>query len=266
MLKNDYSRRVHHFLIFHILPYNYSHQGVNMKITKRQLRRLIRESVLDIRDVRLKRVFELFREECSSNAGLVELIMTLFKERTLDTVAGFTIDLDEIYINCYDFEFYDNVFLDFIGMYNGEIDKVLSGYHGEPLTLGGSETFNFIPYDEGAATPIDMIMNDFGFEGSDDEFESDDVIPFDRDVQGFMSVFDKQEPEEFDSERGSLEWEATSQKMRFIDKKVKDFGFDQELKRLGYYFTNAVLIDLLDKREITSDETFLAKRIKNRFE
>ena len=244
-----------------------------MKLTKRQLLKLIRESVLDIRDIRLKRVFESFREACFSNAGLVELIMTLFKERTLDVITGEIdyephlaedgVDLDTIYGNNYDYEFYDNVFLDFIGMYNGEIDKVLSGYHGEPLTLGGSETFNFIPYDEGAATPIDMIMNDFGFEGSDDEFESDDVIPFDRDYQGFMSVFDKQEPEEFDSERGSLEWEATSQKMRFIDKKVKDFGFDQELKRLGYYFTNAVLIDLLDKREITSDETFLAKRIKN---
>ena len=244
-----------------------------MKLTKRQLRRLIRESVLDIRDTRLKRVFESFREACFSSEGLMELVMTLFKERTLDVIAAEIdyaphlaeagVDLDVIYGNNYDYEFYDNVFLDFIGMYNGEIDKVLSGYHGEPLTLGGDETFNFIPYDEGAASPIDMIMNDFGFESSEAEFKSDDVIPFDRDIEGFMSVFDKEEPEEFDSERGSLSWEASSQKMRFIGRKVKEFGFDQELKRLGYYFTNAVLIDLLDKREITSDETFLAKRIKN---
>ena len=253
-----------------------------MKITRRQLRRLIRESVLDIRDARLKKLFESFKEACSSNSGLQEFIMKIFKERTLDTIAAeidykphhaeVGVDLDTIYGCNYDFEFYDNVFLEFIGMYNGEIDKVLSVYHGEPLTIGGDETFNFIPYDEGAATPIDVLMNDFGFESSEDEFENDDVIPFDkydRYIQGFMSVFDKQEPEEIDSEQASKEWEASSQKMRFIDKKVKELGleqglsFDQELKRLGYYFTNAVLIDLLSEGEITSDETFLGRRLGN---
>jgi len=250
-----------------------------MKITKRQLRQLIRESVLDIRDARLRSVFESFREECFSNAELTGSIMTLFKERTLDVIADeidsephlaeVGVDLDIIYVNNYDYEFYDNVFLDFIGMYNGEIDNVLSVYHGESLTMQGDETFNFIPYDEGAASPIDMIMNDFGFESSEDEFENDendDVIPFDsydRYIQGFMSIFDKQEPEEIDSERASLEWEASSQKMRFIDKKVKELGFDQELKRLGYYFTNAVLIDLLSEGEITSDENLLGRRLGN---
>jgi len=247
-----------------------------MKITRRQLRRLIRESVLDIRDTRLKKLFESFREACFSNTGLIESIMSIFKERTLDTIAAEIdyrphhaeagVDLDIIYGCNYDFEFYDNVFLEFIGMYNGEIDKVLSVYHGEPLTIGGDETFNFISYDEGAATPIDVIMNDFGFESSDEEFENDDVIPFDkydRYIQGLMSVFDKQEPKEIDSERASLEWDAISQKMRFIDKKVKELGFDQELKSLGYYFTNAVLIDLLGKKEITSDDIFLGRRLGN---
>lgn len=244
-----------------------------MKLTKRQLLKLIRESVLDIRDVKLKRVFESFQEACFSNSELIDLIMMLFKERTLDVItdeinyephrAEAGVDLDTIYGNNYDYEFYDNVFLDFIGMYNGEIDKVLSGYRGETLTARGDEPFNFIPYDKGSASPIDVIINDFGFEGSDDEFQSDDVIPFDRDVRGFMSVFDKQEPKEIDSERASLEWEASSQKMRFIDKKVKEFGFDQELKRLGFYFTNAVLIDLLNKGVLTSDETFLEKRLGN---
>jgi len=40
-----------------------------MKITRRHLRRLIRESVIDIRDTRLEKLFESFREACFSNPG-----------------------------------------------------------------------------------------------------------------------------------------------------------------------------------------------------
>jgi len=213
-----------------------------MKITRRQLRRLIIESVEDLRDHAYRRNIQIFTDALLNDQNMFADAIDEYEHQIVQSAEfsdGGVLNLHDVYINCRDFGLAE-IKAEYFDSYFGGLDDMVRPYQDE---MGGK----FVPHNPD--------INDYS-KFMTGKLVDTGLVP-DKPIEVSEPLSD------LENKAYESEWSNRAQKLRFQYQKEEELGVDKMIDMLNIYLTNYTILNMEQQGLLVSDDMLLFKRISN---